>query len=570
MQAHANTQAHKVFDLLRVPEPLSPEHALRKAWLSSHGVCKDAIALALPLKKLPLTLEKFNEKLADGGKGQDWILANFYIVYVGMADGREWGWSKVPYDSKKNLREELKPLYSIDKEGQFKDQTRFWSFKKVSNNMNKGPRIDEPVDGQELSFVLPAGACVSTFLRADNYESGKLLFEGGPACGTEDGVLDAYQPVILQLSGANCEQSAKGNGLKVRRVVPVSREVLGAFTTCFFSSPTDLRAAQDTAGELVSLKSATKPVKNCPLLCNVHERAFLHWDQEAGVVEILESGLDAELGQRLLVPEKMLLAVMRSDNVGRAMRMLSVAIGHKAVKCVFATDQDRTDAASDACPVVHLHVDLPAAMLFHVLQKSRVEDSPTSLPKNACLTMCFGRGISERVWDGHEADPFCCVQWFAPNQLVPVAAPDGSEILCHVVYELELGLKQLAGQRDVQSKLLLMDEVSGFHHLLKVFYAKSVQYSETTGLECESPQLLVTWQLRPGLSTSPTYTAHAASVQRKRVMFSADELDCINCGVERSRAPAPDAPAPDAPASAEPEKESPEPKKHKSKNAAAR
>jgi hypothetical protein len=247
---------HQVFDLLRVPDAPSPENALRKAWLSTHGPCKDAIALALPLKALPTTLEKFNEKLADGGKGQDWIIANFYIVYVGMADGREWGWSKVPYDSKKNLREELKPLYSIDKEGPFKDQTRFWSFKKVSNNMNKGPRIDEPVDGQELSFVLPAGACVSTFIRADNYESGKLLFEDGPAYGKEDGMLDAYQPVILQLSGANCEQSAKGNGLKVRRVVPVSREVLGAFTTCFFSSPTDLRAAQDTAGELVPLKAA--------------------------------------------------------------------------------------------------------------------------------------------------------------------------------------------------------------------------------------------------------------------------------------------------------------------------
>jgi hypothetical protein len=128
------------------------------------------------------------------------------------------------------------------------------------------------------------------------------------------------------------------------------------------------------------------------LMAPSHERGFQKSSralEEAGVVEILESGLDAELGQRLLVPEKMLLAVMHSDNVGRAMRMLSVAIGHKAVKCVFATDQDRTDAASDACPVVHLHVDMPEAMLLHVLQKSRVEDSPTSLPKNACLTTCL-------------------------------------------------------------------------------------------------------------------------------------------------------------------------------------
>jgi len=537
MQPRAKVQAHEVFDLLRAPEPPSPEHALRKAWLSTHGACKDALALAFMLKAVPHNLETFKQKVSQSAKQQDWILASFYVIYVGMADGKEWGWNKAPYDSKKMLREDVKPLYTLDKEGPYKDQTRFWSFKKVSNNMNKGPRIDEPVDGQELSFVLPAGTCVNTFIREDNYESGKSLFESGWAQGQEEGMIDAYQPVILQLSGANCEQSAKGNGLKVRRVVPVARELLNSFCNCFFPSTAELKAVQDAAAELVPLKSVAKPQKGCPLLCSINERAFVYRDEAAGVIEILESGLDPELGRRLLVPEKMLLAAMHSDNVGRAMRMLSVAIGHKAVKCVFATDQDKAEAASDACPVVHLHVDLPAAMLFHVLQKSRVEESPTSLPKNACLTMCFGRGIADRVWDGSEPEPLSCLQWYAPNQLVPVAAPDGGEILCHVVYEMELGLKQLAGQRDVQSKLLLMDEVSGFHHLLKVFYAKSVLYNETSGLECESPKLLVTWQLRPGLSTSPAYTTHAASVQRKRALFSADELDCINCGVEGAKSP---------------------------------
>lgn len=550
--------AHQVFDLLRAPEHPGPESALRKAWMSTHGACKDALALALVLKDVPHSLEAFRHKVSQSGKSQDWLLASFYVVYVGMADGKEWGWNKAPYDSKKVIREELKPLYSLDKDGPFKDQTRFWSFKKVSNNMNKGPRIDEPVDGQELSFVLPAGTSFNIFLREDNYESGKSLFEGGWAQGQEDGMIDAYQPVILQLSGANGEQSAKGNGLKVRRVVPVGREVLNSFSTCFFSSAMDLKAVQEAAAELVPLKSVAKPQKGCPLLCTINERAFVYRDEGAGLVEILESGLDPELGRRLLVPEKMLLAAMHSDNVNRAMRMLSVAIGHKAVKCVFATEQNRAEAASDACLVVHLHVDLPAAMLFQVLQKSRVEVSPTSLPKNGCLTMCFGRGITNKVWDGSDPKQLSCLQWYAPNLLVPVASPDGDEILCHVVYEMDLGLKQLAGQRDVQSKLLLMDEVSGFHHLIKVFYAGKVIYDETSGLECEDPKLLVTWQLRPGLSTSPAFTVHATSVQRKRALFSPDKLDCINCGVEGVMSP-----EREEPTVAESEGESPTVKKPK-------
>lgn len=533
---------HQVFDLLRVGETPGPENTLRKTWLSTHSPCKDAIALALPLKALPATLEKFNEKLADGGKSQDWILANFYVVYVGMADGREWGWSKAPYDSKKNLRDELKPLYSLDKEGPFKDQTRFWSFKKGSTTFNKGPRIDEPVDGLDLSFVLPAGACVSTFIRADNYESGKLLFEDGPAYGKEDGkedgMLDAYQPVILQLSGANGEQSAKGNGLKVRRVVPVAREVLGAFSACFFASPTDLRAAQDMAGELVPLKSVTKPVKNCPLLCNVNERAFLYWDEPNRVVEIVESGLDPELGQRLIVPEKMVLSALHSEDITRAMRMLSVAIGHRAVKCIFNSEQGSPEALAGGCLVIHLHVDLPGALLLPLLQASRDEPSLSVLPKNDCITMCLGRDIGSTTSD--DGTPLKYLQWYAPNQTVPVAAPDGTETMCHVVFVMKLVMEQLPGLRDVPSKLLLMDRVSGFHHLLKVFYVRAVRYDEAVGLECEGAKMIVTWQLRPGLGSSAASGFGTGSTMRKRACLDADNLDCGESGDPAEKMPQPE------------------------------
>lgn len=58
--------------------------------------------------------------------------------------------------------------------------------------MNKGPRIKEPVDGQELSFMLPTGTSFNTFLREDSYEIGKSLFEEGWPQGQEEGIIDAY------------------------------------------------------------------------------------------------------------------------------------------------------------------------------------------------------------------------------------------------------------------------------------------------------------------------------------------------------------------------------------------
>ena len=225
--------ASEIYNLLRLPPPPAADATLRKAWLAIQPrPCKDVVALALPLRQVPMTQDGFRQAIAEGGKGGDWLLTSWYIVYVGAADGREWGWSQAPYDCKKRLpTADLKPLYSLDATS----ETRFWSFKKVSNNMNKGARIEEE-EGEDLSFVLPAGTCFSQFLREDSYETSKPMFSGDLG----DGVLQAYQPVLLQLSSTNGEQAAKGNGLKIRRVLPLAANVLHAFLDKFYSKKTEL------------------------------------------------------------------------------------------------------------------------------------------------------------------------------------------------------------------------------------------------------------------------------------------------------------------------------------------
>lgn len=528
-------QPMEIYNLLRVHEKTSKENALRKAWNVTHPSCKDVIALAFPLKPVPHSLDAFRNKVAGNQKQQDFVMASFYVIHVGRCDGQQHGWSKAPYDSKNKKREEQKPLYTVDSTGESKDQTRFWSFKKVSNNMNKGARVDDKVDDKDLSFVLRGGTCISVFLREDNYDEQKRMFDGVWEDTHEQGTVLAYKPVLLQLSGTNDEQAMKGNGLKLRRVLPAPQEIMNEFCDSFFESKAEMQSLQTETADLVPLRAVTKQMQGCPLLCKVHENAFVYRDKDTAMIEIIDSGMDPNLGKRLLVSEDLLLTVMNSQDVDRALRMLSVAIGHNAVKCVFV-QSNLQGSPTDTCTVVHLQVDMAEAMWFNVLHKSRVIDCPTTLPKTSMLTMCFGTSIAERCignssqtynFPPAEENGMSCLQWFSPSQLVQVATADGGEVRCHVIFEIQLDMKQSAGQRDVQSKVLFMDEVSGFHYVVKVFHAKNVVYSEEHGLSCTEPTLLVTWQLRPGLVVS---ALSVSGIQRKRVYMSADTLDLMNSG----------------------------------------
>jgi len=96
-----------------------------------------------------------------------------------------------------------------------------------------------------------------------------------------------------------------------------------------------------------------------------------------------------------------------------------------------------------------------------------------------------------------------------------------------VVFEMEMNMKKHADQRDVDNKVLLMDEVSGFHHVLNVFHTPHVDFSEENGLQCTDPVLLITWQLRSGLMVSVN---SVAGVSRKRLFMSADTVDLMNSG----------------------------------------
>ena len=503
--------AGDVYSLLRVPAASGAESTLRKSWLTTQNKpCKDVVALAMPFRRVPTTLEAFKSALATNSKGADWVLSSWYIVYVGAADGREWGWSNAPYDQKKRLTD-TKPLYSTDAAGPYAGQTRFWSFMKVANNMNKGARCEQD-EGQDLSFVLPAGTCFSHFLREDSYGDKPLFI-----CNEEQQELQPYEPVLLQLSSTNNDQAGKGNGLKLRRVLPVAASVLSSFFDSFYARKQELEEAQQRASSFTATAKIVKGIAGCPLLCKVDRNAFWYHDETEQIIEILDSGVDAELGSKLVVPQSMLLKALHSVDIGRALRMFTVALGHGAVKCIVTADK-----ADDVgiCRVVHLHVDVAEALWLSTLQKSR-NASCLDLPSTSLLCMCIGAGINEDGAAGQNAQQH--VLWFSPSIKVPMATVDGQDVPKHIVFEMSLAMKNVSGQREVSQKTFLMDGVEGLHYVVKIFHVDSVELQEAGGLTCKNAELLLSWQLRPGLGAEAgTLSQHPC---RKRQFVQADATD---------------------------------------------
>ena len=132
-------------------------------------------------------------------------------------------------------------------------ETRFWSFKKVSNKKNKDTRIEEPVDGVNTSFKLPRCSVLTFFVREEAYEAGKNVFVG--AC--DHATIVAFSPVLLQLSGSNSEQVLKSNSLKLCRVMPLRQEaMMSSSTTCAPPSST-LSSVRTQPGD--TPRSATLP-----------------------------------------------------------------------------------------------------------------------------------------------------------------------------------------------------------------------------------------------------------------------------------------------------------------------
>jgi hypothetical protein len=204
-------------------------------------------------------------------------------------------------------------------------------------------------------------APLAQHLREDNYEQGKSLFAGLSNSPEVSDVINAYSPVLLQLSGANCEQADKGIGLKLRRVIPLPGGMLGSFLPHFFCSKAELEQAQTLAGAIKALSATAKVVGGCPISCRVQREAFTFHEKETSVVEVHNSGVDLELGSKLLIQSQMLLNAVHTADISRAVRMLNVALGHGAVTCLVVKSKE-SEALADTVGSFRQDADLEVCL----------------------------------------------------------------------------------------------------------------------------------------------------------------------------------------------------------------
>ena len=166
--------------------------------------------------------------LVEAGFERDFVIVKIMITAVGPP-----GWSSAPYMGQKKIpKSELRPLYDVDESG----NTVMYSFKKVSNNKNKGDRVSEAQtdDGETVTVKAPlvAGTVLKFFLRQDKCVN--VMGQDGILVGKGSGdaspfiALDKYpvhktrlevgECVVINVRSKNAEQAVKGNMLNVTKL----------------------------------------------------------------------------------------------------------------------------------------------------------------------------------------------------------------------------------------------------------------------------------------------------------------------------------------------------------------
>jgi hypothetical protein len=180
------------------------------------------------------------------------------------------------------------------------------AFKKVLNNKNKGSRVNKPINGVDTSFVIPRGTVLTFFVREDSYEAGKSIF----VKSGEQAHIEAYTQVIMQLSGTNIKQAGKGNRLKLHWIMSLQSEAFSSFMDDLCSSKCDTLDRQDNVLKYQVIAHVAGRAQACPVVCNMLSGEFVHQDaelDERGMLEIVDSGLEPDMGSVLLLPTSILL-----------------------------------------------------------------------------------------------------------------------------------------------------------------------------------------------------------------------------------------------------------------------
>lgn len=492
-----------------------PTTDVKKMMRSVAGAnCKDVLALAVCTTSLPLTTSDFEAQ-----KTNDWVLANFHIVHVDAVDNNNFGWSKAPFDTKKKLdRNLLKPLYTTDVDGEFVGQTRFWSYIRSNNNMNKGERAPVYDQEQPTTFVLQAYTNLSFFIREDDFAGNKPLISV-PAQVTET-TLPPYSVVVLHLGCTHSENAKNGKGLKLRKIycLPPSSTHVCVEWLCASVDEFQQRhaAASSNAGICKQIgRSDQAIIKHKPSSASFIDSANQIVKNNHTYLELCNQQLANGIDGPLYVSIECILQSLHTKTLDRALRMLDIAFAHEAVTCMVVDKNSRYN--DDFAVVKFLDIDV-SKLLF--LQHINVCVNSDVLPSTPDLCMSWQPSPSDNA--------VMTLQWFNPGKKMEMSMPDDSQTVHTIVFELLL--QRRAGTENAKNDEMFyfMDDGLDEHYAVRAYHCEQISIENDGHFTANSPmELFITWQIRPELGQQ-LFGSTVFDKIRKRPKRKLDDIDNLS------------------------------------------
>ena len=507
-----------VQDKLRPPAALQPRAALGKTFKSNQP---DVEVLGVLVRDVPTTMDAYSRL-----KGKnDWC--SLQLVVLGTSGP---GFSSVPYTSTKRKDEREvnpQPLYdTVPHSEPHAGLTRFYTYEKGRSNKDKGRRV-ETMTGAEpgtesacATAVLPAGVCISSFLREDAM-TGDFFVEGGVEAKAEcldNGVLVANSLVRAVVAASNVDQAQKGMLLKIKKVKPVGCVSDAALAVACAAEGTFPRDENAYAALQDSVRIEFPAVARSVYAGNVKffaptlsARTFAEADEAAGRLVLVDA--DAPHGE-IHVPAAVALAGTGAATLSRAAKIASLAVSQKALGAVVRTHRvdDVMLDSGPACTCVALSIDVGKLLGLAALTDA------SDWPSSGSLKMIHV-GTDAEASPGSARPPR--VLWTQPaNQFWH--DQNGFEVPRSLIFELELDTRMLEAPLVQSTDRFLADNAGGFFLPLRVYHCDPTLELERVPEELDvgdSVARLISLQLRP------ENRGQQAGRRRKRKALHDDEHD---------------------------------------------
>jgi len=401
----------------------------------------DVEIAAILLRPLPLTCERFNE--LSGGK--DFMTMQYVVLDVGAP-----GFSSVPYSNKKGEKATNQlPLYTSSG-----GATVFHTFSKAESNLERGARVDSMLglNGEDMkpSCTLVPGLSMSMFIRADAFK-GNVFFNNrmeGPDRGKPSelqyvkmadqspywstDVLPENTIVWMQVGVCNSDQAAKGNMLKIKRVMPAdSNACFGPALACMPATTQEFDERNEEHKQTnPSIARAIYPGNTKMIACVPDTQSYCNYDEEQGCFMLCDFGTGMS---EVAVQASLVTDAMGCSDHGVCEKLLDLAVATGALQVLVRTsvNSDNMDMGSGASAFrgVYLHLDTNKMLSLEImkgLQGFGADSDP--LPSNFYLQHVEG-----------------CAVWSNPRHVL-------SEAATQILFVMDMKEVSLCSVRNANTK----------------------------------------------------------------------------------------------------------------------